>query len=390
MHYFDHIAATPLDPRVFEAMRPFFGSSTGSTLSLHRRGQAARLAVETARGQVAALIGALPGEIVFTANGTEASNMAIKGIARAYEKSGRHIIVSSIEHQSVLYPAKTMERQGFEVTQVPVDRCGQVDPRDVQRALRDDTILVSVMHASDEIGTVQALRDICALAQEQGIQVHTDAVCTAGVIPVDVKDLEVDALTLSPQHMNGPPGVGALYLRDGVRIRPLLDGGIQEGGRRAGHENVPAIAGFGAAAELAGAEMGHRAERVAALRERLHRELVGHMDGLHLNGHPENRLPGHLSLTIRDADSESMVLMLDAQDIAVSLGSSCSSQASKASHVLLAIGLSPREIRSTLVITLGYTNTVQDIDCVVKALPDVVMRLRQIAGSAGLPTSNNK
>lgn len=390
MNYFDHIAATPLDPRVFESMRPFFGSSTGSTLSLHRRGEAARLAVETARGQVAALIGAQPGEIVFTANGTEASNMVIKGIARAYEKRGRHIIVSSIEHQSVLYSAKTMERQGFEVSQVPVDRCGLVDPRDVQRALRNDTILVSVMHASDEIGTVQPLRDICALAHEQGIPVHTDAVCTAGVISVDVKDLEVDALTLSPQHMNGPPGVGALFLCDGVRIRPLLDGGIQEGGRRAGHENVPAIAGFGVAAELAGAEMGHRAEHVAALRERLHRELVGHMDGLHLNGHPENRLPGHLSLTIRDADSESMVLMLDAQDIAVSLGSSCSSQASKPSHVLLAIGLSPREIRSTLVITLGYTNNVQDIDRLVKALPDVVKRLRQIAGSTGLPISNNK
>ncbi len=371
-------------------MRPFFGFSFGSTLSLHRRGEAARQAVETARGQVAALIGASSEEVVFTSNGTEASNMAIKGMARAYEKRGRHIIVSSIEHQSVLYPTKTMERQGFEVTQLPVDRCGLVDPGDVQRALRDDTILISVMHASDEIGTVQPLRDICTLAHEQDIPVHSDAVCAAGVIPVDVMNLEVDALTLSPQHMSGPTGVGALYIRDGVRIRPLLEGGVQEGGRRGGHENIPAIAGFGVAAELACTEMEDRTERVATLRERLHRELVGHIDGIRLNGHPEHRLPGHLSLTIRDAESESMVLMLDAQDIAVSLGSSCSSQALKPSHVLLAIGLSPREAQSTLLITLGYTNTVQDIDCLVKALPDVVMRLRQIAGSADFPTSNNQ
>ena len=380
MPYFDHIAATPLDPRVFEAMRPYFVQAFGSTLSLHSHGVTVRQAVDTAREQVATLIGAEAEEIVFTANGTEANNFAVKGLARAYEKRGRHIVVSSIEHHSVLYPAKTLERQGFEVTRLPVDQYGTVDPGEVQRVLRDDTILVSVMHASDEIGTIQPIQDICRIAHTREILVHADAVCTAGAIPVDVNDLGVDTLSMTAQQMAGPQGVGALYIRQGARIRPLLDGGVQENGRRGGHENVPAIVGFGLASKLVRAEMPERISHITSLRERLLTELSGHIDNIRLNGHPEHRTPGHLSLTIQDADSESMVLMLDAQDIEVSMGSSCSSQASKPSHVLLATGLTPREAQSTLLLTLGFTNTDEDIDCVAKILPDIVLRLRQIAG----------
>lgn len=384
MVYLDHIAATPVDPRVLEVMRPYLGETFGNPLSLHRYGTSSHQAVEHARSQVAKLIGADPDEIVFTAGGTEADNLAVKGMAHARERQGRHIIVSSIEHHAVLYPAKTLTRQGFTVTHLPVDRDGLIDPDDVGRAIRDDTILISVMSASDEIGTIQPIREICAIAHERDVMVHTDAVCTAGAIPVDVRDLGVDALSMSAQTMSGPKGAGALYIRRGVRIRPLIEGGIQEDGRRGGHENVPAIVGFGAAAELARVEMPDRMTRLTALRDRLIRGLSDRVEHVRLNGHPTRRTPGHISVAIRDADSESMVLLLDACEIAVSMGSSCSSRASKPSHVLMAIGLTPREAQSSLLLTLGPASTNGDVDRVLEALPGVVEKLRNVAGAGGL------
>ena len=380
MVYLDHIAATPIDPRVLEAMTPYLSETFGSPLSLHRYGKAPRQAVEHARSQVATLIGADPDEIVFTAGGTEADNLAIKGLAHARERQGRHIIVSSIEHHAVLYPAKTLARQGFTVTHLPVDRDGLVDPDDVARAIREDTILISVMSASDEIGTIQPIRAICAIAHERDVPLHTDAVCTVGAIPVDIRVLGVDALSMSAQPMSGPKGVGALYIRRGARIRPLIEGGIQEGGRRGGHENVPAIVGFGTAAELTRVEMPDRMTRLIALRDRLIRGLFDRIGHVRLNGHPTHRTPGHVSVSIRDADSESMVLMLDAQGIAVSMGSSCSSHASKPSHVLTAIGLTPREAQSSLLLTLNHTTMNEDIEYTLDIFPDVVKRLRSVAG----------
>ncbi|MDE2727934.1 MAG: cysteine desulfurase family protein, partial [Gemmatimonadota bacterium] len=334
----DHGASPPVDPRVIEEMVPCLREFDGNPSSLHRAGVQARNALELARGRVSGLIGADPGEIIFTASGTEADNLAVKGIAQASTKRGRHLVVSSIEHHAVLYAARAMERQGFTVTEVPADGDGVVQPDQVARAMRDDTVLVSVMRANDETGTIQPVREIAEIAHRHGAAFHSDAVAAVGRLPVDVHDLDVDALSLSARTLNGPPGAGALYVKAGTRLRPQVEGGVQEDGRRGGHENIPAIVGFGRAAELATDELTGRIDRLKRLDESLLRGLRDRLPDAVINGHPDLRLPGHINLWIPEADGESAVLMLDARGIAVSIGSSCAAHAAKPSHVLLALG----------------------------------------------------
>jgi cysteine desulfurase len=379
--YLDHAATTPIRPEVVEAMLPYLREHFGNPLSLHRYGDAPRRAVEEAREKVAALIGAQPNEVYFTSSGSEANNMAVKGIAMMARSKGKgnHIVVSAIEHQSVLYAAETMGKLGFEVTQVPVDRYGLVDPQAVAEALRDDTVLVSVMLANNEIGTIEPIAEIAREVRKRGIPFHTDAVAAVGHIPVKVEELGVDLLSLAGSQFYGPKGAGALYIRRGVRIIPLIDGGIQENGRRAGTENVPAIVGLGVAAELAAAEQEERARRLIPLRDRLIAGLTERIPHVYLTGHPTRRLPHHVSVTVEYIEGESMLLFLNMQGVAASSGSTCTSRALKASHVLTAIGVEPALAQGSLVFTLGEGNTMEDVDYVLEVLPPIVERLRQMS-----------
>ncbi|MBE0431232.1 MAG: cysteine desulfurase [Dehalococcoidia bacterium] len=377
--YLDHTAATPLLPEVREAMMPYLGDIFGNPQSLHDWGDGAREALEAAREQVAGLIGARADEVVFTGSGTESNNLAVKGLALAQQGKGKHVVVSAIEHFSVLHSARTLAKWGFEVSEVPVDRHGMVDPDDVRRILRDDTVLVSVMHANGEVGTIQPVKEIAAITGDRKIPFHTDAVATAGTLPVDVIALGVDALSLAANQFYGPKGVGALWVRKGVRIIPLLDGGIQEGGRRAGTENVPAIAGMGKAAELARQHMAERINRLVPLRDRLLKELAARIGHVVVTGHPGNRLPGHASVCVEFIEGEAMLMLLNGKGIAVSSGSACTSRALKASHVLIAMGL-PHEIaQGSVLFTLGIENTDRDIDYLLEAMPPIVDRLRQMS-----------
>ena len=387
--YFDHAATTPIHPKVVEAMLPYLQEQFGNPLSLHSFGEGPREAVEETRARVADLIGARPNEIYFTASGSEANNMAVKGIALMNRQKGQHMVVSAIEHQSVLNATQTLEKLGFEVTQVPVDQYGLVDPDDVVAAIRDDTTLVSVMHANNEIGTIEPVAEIAQAVEEKakGIAFHTDAVATVGTLPVDVKELGVDLLSLAGSQFYGPKGAGALFIRKGTRLMPLIDGGIQERGRRAGTENVPAIVGLGVAADLAKESLAKRAERLIPLRDRLIERLTSEMDRVYLTGpstllrtgHPTMRLPGHVSVCVEFIEGESMLLMLNMQGIAASSGSTCTSRALKASHVLMAIGLEAALAQGSLVFTLGESNTIEDVDYVAEALPPIVERLRQMS-----------
>ena len=382
--YFDHAATTPVHPKVVEAMLPYLQEQFGNPLSLHNFGEVPREAVEEARAKVADLIGARPDEIYFTASGSEANNMAVKGIALMNRQKGQHMVVSAIEHQSVLNATQTLEKLGFEVTQVPVDQHGLVDPDDVVAAIRDDTTLVSVMHANNEIGTIEPVAEIARAVKEKrkGITFHTDAVATVGTLPVDVKELGVDLLSLAGNQFYGPKGAGALFIRRGIRFMPLIDGGIQERGRRAGTENVPAIVGLGVAAELAKESLTEWAQgkgRLIPLRDRLIERLTSEMDKVYLTGHPTKRLPGHVSVCVEFIEGESMLLMLNMQGIAASSGSTCTSRALKASHVLMAIGLEAALAQGSLVFTLGESNTIEDVDYVAEVLPPIVERLRQMS-----------
>jgi cysteine desulfurase len=335
--------------------------------------------MEMARGQVADLIGGNPEEIIFTGSGTESNNMALKGLAMAQQKKGKHIVVSSIEHFSVLNSAKTLEKWGFEYTMVPVDKNGIIDPEDVRKAIRNDTILVSIMHANGEIGTIQPIKEIAKITKEKDILFHTDAVASTGNIPVNVKDLGVDALSLAANMFYGPKGMGALWLKKGTRIMPLLDGGIQEGGRRAGTENVAGIVGMGKAAELARTEMKTRMENLTKTRDYLIKELPLKISHVIVTGHPQNRLPGHASFCVEFIEGESMLMLLNAKGVGVTSGSACTSRALQASHVLLAMGL-PHEIaQGSLLFGLGISNTKEDIDYVLEVLPPIVERLRQMS-----------
>ncbi len=377
--YLDYVATTPVLPEVLEAMLPYFRDAYGNVQSLHNWGDKAREAVDGARGKVADLIGGEAEEITFTASGTESNNFAVKGLAMAQQSKGKHIVVSAIEHFSVLHSAKTLEKWGFEVTEVPVDKHGIVDPDKVAQSLRKDTILVSIMHANSEVGTIEPIKEIAGVVKKSGAIFHTDAVATAGTIPVDVKEMGVDALSLAGNQFYGPKGAGALWLKKGVRIIPFLDGGVQEGGKRAGTEDVPAIAGLGKAGELAKAEMGTRAKRSSALRDSLIAGLPKRIEHVTVTGHPTQRLPGHASFCIEFIEGEAMLMLLNSRGIAVSSGSACTSRALKASHVLIAMGL-PHEIaQGSLLFSFGLDSTGEDVDYVLETMPPIVDRLRQMS-----------
>ena len=377
--YLDHAATTPLLPEVREAMLPYLGELFGNPSCLHDWGDAAREAMDTAREQVARLIGASAEEIIFTGSGTESNNFAVKGLALAQQGKGKHIIVSAIEHFSVLHSAKTLEKWGFELTEVPVDRHGVVDPDEVRKRIRKDTVLVSVMHANGEVGAIEPISEIARITKKNNIPFHTDAIASAGTIPVDVKKLGVDALSLAGNQFYGPKGVGALYLRKGVRVMPLLDGGVQEGGRRAGTENIPAIVGLGKAAELATKDMAARVKHLSHLRDRLLAELPEKITHMVVTGHPKDRLPGNASFCVQFIEGESMLMLLNSQGVAVTSGSACTSRALKASHVLIAMGLSHEIAQGSILFTFGIDNTEKDVDYVLEVMPPIVERLRQMS-----------
>ncbi|MFA4858668.1 MAG: cysteine desulfurase family protein [Candidatus Margulisiibacteriota bacterium] len=377
--YLDHVASSPVDRRVAETICTVIKNNFGNPLNVHTPGQAAQEIIETARQNVAALINADPKEIIFTSCGTESNNFALYGLAQAAVGKGKHIITSQLEHFSILHALKNLEQQGFEVTYLPVDKFGFVSPEQVASAIRNDTILVSLTHASNEIGTIEPIAEIGKKAKEKGVLFHVDAVQCAGIIPVDVKTLGVDALTLASNTFYGPTGVAALYLKKGTRILPYLVGGTQEEGRRAGTHNLAGIAGMGEAAKIAKAEMAGNSEKLIKLRDKLAQGLVQKIPEFFLTGHPTGRLPGHVSGVVKYIEGESMSMLLDMEGIAVSTGSACVSKALKASHVVLAIGVSPEDAHGSLVFSMGKDNTDADVDHVLEKLPPIVERLRQMS-----------
>lgn len=377
--YLDHTATTPVHPKVLEAMLPYFSVKFGNPSNLHDVGREAKNAVEEARAKTGTLIGARADEIFFTASGAESNNFAIKGLAQANSQKGKHIIVSQIEHFSVLHPVKTLEKSGFTVTYLPTDKQGLVSPDDVTRAITKETVLVSIMHANNEIGTIEPIEEISRITRERGVLLHTDAVATTGWIPVDVRTLGVDALSFSGHQFYGPKGAAGLFLRKGVRIKPLIEGGIQEDGRRAGTENVPAIVGLGKASELAATEVTNRMNYLTPLRDRLQKGLSEKIDHLVINGHPTKRLPNNLNISLWYVEGESMLLFLNMQGISVSSGSACTSRSLKSSHVLTCIGTDAAVANGTLLMSLGMGNTAEDIDYVIETLPPIVQRLREMS-----------
>jgi cysteine desulfurase len=377
--YLDHAATTATHPEVVKAMLPFFTDVFSNPSSIHSYGREAKGAVEEARTKVAELIGARSEEIIFTSGGTEADNFALKGVAYANEHKRNHIITTSIEHHAVLEVCKFLGRKGFRITYLPVDKYGLVDPDDVKKAITDKTILISVMHANNEVGTVEPVEEIGKIAREARVYFHTDAVQTVGHIPVNVRQLKVDLLSISGHKLYGPKGAGALYVRKGTRLVSLIHGGAQEKRRRAGTENVPAIVGLGRTVELAGQEIGKEAERLTYLRDRLIKGLVEKIDHIHLNGHPAKRLPNNVNVSIDFVEGESMLLNLDLEGICASTGSACSSASLEPSHVLLALGLPAEQAQGSLRFTLGRENTEADVERVLEVLPGIVAKLRAMS-----------
>jgi cysteine desulfurase len=374
--YLDYAASTPVDPLVVNEMSLYYNDIYGNPSSIHQQGQSAREAIDEARDKVARLIGAKSTEIIFTSGGSESNNLALKGIALAQKDKGNHIITSNIEHPSVANTCKSLETSGFRVTLIPVDEYGMVNPDDVKKAITPRTILISIMHANNEIGTIQPLSEISAIARDAGVYLHADAVQTTGHIEVDVEKMGIDMLSISAHKLYGPKGVGVLYLRSGVNIIPLIHGGGQENGYRSGTENIAGIAGFGKAAELAKEELVDEIKREIGLRNYLIHELSNRIDNVKLNGHPEKRLPNNSNISIDGINSADLLLSLDSQGIYISTGSACIALESEPSHILTAIGLSPAMARSALRLTIGRWTTRQQIDRVIEILPGLVTRLR--------------
>jgi cysteine desulfurase len=377
--YLDHVGATPLLPEAFEAMVPYLKEKFGNPQARYDLGQTSKQAIEAARGRVASLIGAEPKEIIFTSSGSESNNLAVKGVVHALAKRGRHLITTRIEHHSVINPIKTLERQGYEVTYLPVDPAGLVDPKTVEAAIRPDTILLSIQHANNEIGTIEPIEAIGRIARERGVVFYTDAVATAGIIPVDVNQLGVDLLSLSAQQFYGPKGVGALFIRKGTRLDPLIEGGIQEGGKRAGTENVSGIAGMGVAAEIAQRELESRSKRMRMLRDRLMSGLEDRVDRLHLTGHRTKRLPHIVSFCLEYVEGEAIVMLLARHGIYIAAGSSCSSPELRASSVILALDIPPQIAQGAVLMSLGKDTTESEIDRVLEVFPTLVRKLRAMS-----------
>lgn len=377
--YFDHAAATPLLPEAYDSMLPFLKEEFGNPQSIHRLGASARTALTKAREEVALLINAEPGSIVFTASASESNNLAIKGIAGANRTRGNHIVISAIEHISVIEPVKRLKKQGFDFSFVPVDRYGMVNPEELARAIRPETVLVSIMHANYEIGTIEPLAELVRIAHEKGVPVHSDGTAAIGRIPVDVQALDVDAYSFSAQSFYGPKGAAVLYLKPGTRILPIIEGGIQEQGRRAGTENVPAIVGMGTAAKVCREKLPEWSARLKELSSRLTDELPARVPHLVFTGHPQKRLPGVVSFCVEFVEGEALLLFLDDEGIAAASGSACTAKSLKASHVLLAIGLPHAIAQSSLLLTLGKDNTPEDVDHFLDRLPPIVERLRALS-----------
>jgi len=373
--YADHGATTPVDPRVAAAMLPYFSQTFGNAGSIHAWGQEAREAVDLAREIMAGAVGAAPQEIVFTSGATESDNFAILGAAFAHETRGRHVITSQVEHHAVLEPCRFLESRGFEVTYLPVDRFGRLDPDDVRAALRHDTILVSVMHANNEIGTLEPVAAIGRVARERGVLMHSDAAQTLGIVPIDVDDLCVDLLSVSAHKRYGPKGVGALYIRKGAVVARIQHGGSHERNRRAGTENVPGIVGFGEAVRIALPLLAEEAARLRALCDELSAGLA-RIEGARLNGHREERLPGTISVSFEGADSESLLMALDFRGIAASSGSACTSGSLEPSHVLRAIGLPAEVAKGTVRFSLGRATTEAEVDYLLAVVPEIVAQVR--------------
>ncbi len=385
--FFDHISTTPLDPRVLEAMMPYLTDRFGNPSShIHDQGQASLKGIDAAREQVASLIGAKPGEIVFTSGATESNNLAIKGAAAASAGEGRHLVVSEVEHFSVQNALIPLRGRGFEVTILPVDGCGTVDPDAVRAAIRPDTILVSVMHANAEIGTVEPVEQIGRIARERGVLFHSDATASAGHLPIDVEKIGADLVTLSAHNFYGPKGAGALYVREGVRLEAMLDGGFQEMGLRAGTENVPGIVGMGAAAAIAARESAEWERHLRSLGSRLRDGIASSVEHVHFTGHPSIRLPGHVSFWVEYAEGESLLLMLNVHGVMAASGSACSSNLKGqdeedlvASHVLRAIGVPSDICTGSITFSLGKDNTEDEVERTLSILPGIVRRLWEMS-----------
>lgn len=376
--YFDHVAVNPLRPEALDAMMPFFKEEFGNPLSIYDLGISARNAIEEARGKVASLINARPSAVIFTSSGAEANNFALRGIALAKQNQGKHIIVSKVEHHSVLNSARFLEKNGFAVTYLPVDKQGIVDPGDVKNSIGKETILISITHASSEIGTIEPIKEIAGIAKERKIIFHADGVATTGNIPVDVRELGVDLLSIAAHQFGGPKGAGALYVREGIRIVPLVYGGIQEGGRRAGTENVPAIVGMGKAAELAKNELDAKMKHCRKLKDRIIEEALK-IPNVYLTGHPENRLPHHASFVVEFIEGEAMLLMLSMKGIYAASGSACSSKALKSSPVLLSLGIPTALAQGSIVFSLGMDNSKEEVDYFLEEFPAIINRLREMS-----------
>ncbi len=377
--YLDHAATTPPHPEVAKAMEPYLAEKFGNPSALYALGRESRNAIEEARGKVASLIGAPPDEVYFTSGGSESDNMALLGTLLANEAKGNHVVTTAIEHHAVLETAEFLHKHGYEATIVAVDSEGLADPDEIRAAITPKTVVVSVMHANNEVGTIEPLAEISTVCREAGVVFHSDAVQTVGNIPLDVGELGVDLLSMSGHKLYGPKGVGAIYIRRGTKISRFIHGGEQERGMRAGTENIGGIVGLGTAAEMASLEMDEKVPRTRALRDRLIEGLTSSIDDMALNGHPERRLPNNAHFRIKFIEGEAICLQLDTFGIFASTGSACSSEALEPSHVLLAMGVDPREAQGSVRFSLGRSTTEEDIDYVIEKLPPVVARLRSMS-----------
>jgi cysteine desulfurase len=376
--YMDYAATTPVDQRVIKAMQPYFNEKFGNTMSLHRQGREAKKALTESRETIAKLMNTKPDELFFTGSATEANNTVIKGIAYANKNKGKHIITSAIEHHCILEPAQWLEEQGYEITKLPVDKDGLINLTDLQNSIRKDTILVSIMHANNEIGTLQDIEQIGKICKERNVYFHSDAAQSFGKIPIDVKKMNIDMLSINAHKMYGPKGVGGLYIKKGTKIEPLLHGGGQEKHKRASTVNVPGIVGFAEAAKIQQNEMESDAKKQTLFRDKLIKEMLNIEDS-YLNGHRINRLPNNASFWFAYIEGESLLMQLDIEGISASTGSACSSDSLEASHVLLAIGLEPKQAHGSLRLSLGKYTTAEEIDYVIDTIPKAVERLRKIS-----------
>ena len=377
--YFDHAATTAVKKEVLQEMLPYFTEKYGNASTVYRIGQVSKAALDDARARVAKVFNCKPNEIFFTGCGSESDNWAIKGAARANKAKGNHIITTAIEHHAVLHTCKTLEKEGFEVTYLPVDEYGLVSADDVKNAIKDNTILISIMYANNEIGTIEPIAEIAEIAKEKGILMHTDAVQAAGAVPIDLSELKVDMMSLSAHKFNGPKGVGALYIRSGVRIENFIDGGAQERGKRAGTENLPGIIGLAKALELASASMEEKDKKITALRDYIIKNIEEKIPYCRLNGHRTQRLPGNVNFSFEFIEGESLLLWLDINGIAASSGSACTSGSLDPSHVLLAIGLKHETAHGSLRVSLGEENTYEEADYFIEKLVGIVDKLRKMS-----------